>query len=133
MLYRAILLTRVMLARCHAQYYHLIWTRKVKEGVREDLAKECLLEDCFGQNGRYHSRTQAAKKFYSRYYEFALCCPYYPVKQCCCICYYPVKLGDIINKDNPDTCFKNLMEIIDSKFKPTVHSCIQDILSTFIF
>ena len=126
--YRAILLTRVMLARCHAQYYHLIWSREVKEGVREDLAKEGLLEDCFGQNGRYCSRTQAAKNFYSKSYEFAVCCPQYPLRQCCRIGYYAVKLGDIINKDNPDTCFKKLMEIIDSKFKPTVHSCIRDIL-----
>ena len=133
LLYRTIFLTRVMLARCREQYYNLIWSTEVKEGVIEELGKEGLLEDYFGQNERYCMRTQAAKKFNSKSYEFTLCCPYYPLKQCCPNCYYPVKLADIINTEHPDTCFKNLMEIIDSKFKPTVDSCVNDILSTFIF
>ena len=133
LLYRAILLSRVMLERCRAQYYHLIWSREVKEGVLAKLAEEGPVEDCFRPNACYCSRTRAAKKFYSKTYEFAVSCPQYPVRQCCRIGYYTVKLGNIINEDNPDTCFKKLMAIIDSKFKPTLHDCVLDILLTMFF
>ena len=134
LLYRAILLSRVMLERCRAQYYHMIWSREVKEGVLAKMAEEGPVEeDYFRPNPRFCARTRAAKKFYSKTYEFAVSCPQYPLKQCCLIGYYTVKLGNIINEDNPDTCFKKLMEIIDSKFKPTLHDCVLDILLTMWF
>ena len=69
-----------MLKRCRAQYYHLIWSREVKEGVRAKLAKEGPVEECLGPNVHYCLRTLVAKNFYRKTYEFAVSCPQYPVK-----------------------------------------------------
>ena len=134
LLYRAILLSRVMLERCRAQYYHMIWSREVKEGVLARMAEEGPVDDDpFRPNPRFCARTRAAKEFYSKTYDFAVSCPGYPLKQCCLVGYYTVKLGNIINEDNPDTCFEKLMKFIDSKFKPTPYDCVLDILREMWF
>ena len=112
LLYRTILVTRVMLSRCMAQYYNLIWSTEVKEGVIE-----LLQNDYFVHNKRYCVRTKLAKEFYSKCYEFHLIGRY-----------YPVKLADIIDTEHPDNCFKNLMEMINWQFKSTVERCIDDII-----
>ena len=113
LLYRTILLTRVMLRRCCQQYYNLIWSTEVKEGVIEHLGGN----DYFVHNKRYCVRTKLAKEFYRKCYVFARLGKF-----------YPVKLADIIDTEHPDNCFKNLIEIIDWEFKSTVDGCIHDII-----
>merc|ERR1712055_1253109 len=113
LLYRTILVTRVMLSRCMAQYYNLIWSTEVKEGVIKQLGGD----DYFVHNKRYCTRTKLAKEFYSKCYVFGR------LGQC-----YHVNLAEIIDTEHPDNCFKNLMEIIDWQFKSTVESCIIDLL-----
>ena len=118
LLYRTILVTRVMLTRCCLQYYNLIWSTEVKEGVIEYLGED----DYFVGNGIYCTRTKLAKEFYRKCYVFGR------LGQC-----YPVKLGDIIDTEHPDNCFKNLMEIINWKSKSTVESCISDIIFDLMY
>jgi len=115
LLYRTILLTRVMLRRCCQQYYNLIWSTEVKEGVIELLDGN----DYFVHNKRYCVRTKLAKEFYMKCNVFGQC--------------YPVKLGDIIDTEHPDNCFKNLMEIINWKSKSTVESGISDIIFDLMY
>ena len=64
LLYQTILVTRVMLRRCCQQYYNLIWSTEVKEGVIEYLGGD----DYFVSNGIYCTRTKLAKEFYSKCY-----------------------------------------------------------------
>ena len=67
LLYRAILLSRVMLERCHAHYYHLIWSRESQRSVLAKMAEEGPVEeDCFCPNPRFCSRTRAAKNSIAR-------------------------------------------------------------------
>ena len=118
LLYRTILVTRVMLRRCSQQYCNLIWSTEVKEGVIEYLGGD----DYDYDYGIYCMRTKLAKEFYMK------CNVFGRLGQC-----YPVKLGDIIDTEHPDNCFKNLMEIINWKFKSTVESCISDIIFELMY
>ena len=90
----------------------------MKEGVIEHLGGD----DYFVRNERYCMRTKLAKEFYSKCYVFGR------LGQC-----YPVKLGDIIDTEHPDNCFKNLMEIINWKSKSTVESGISDIIFDLMY
>lgn len=114
LLYRTILLTRVMLRRCCQQYYIQISSKQVKEGDIEHLGVDEYFVRC--------TRNKLAKEFISKCYMFGR------LGQC-----YPVKLGDIIDTEHPDNCFKNLMEIINWKSKSTVESGISDIIFDLMY